>query len=180
MQSPSCVPPIAGRKRSHMFRFSKGAMSESSSRRMLFRRFACALLPLAAVVAYAQVDPGIRNGAPGAGQPFATGLSAGQLAFFNSNGIPEFTEVEAVADGLGPRFNLDSCAGCHAFPADRRIQPADEQSSSRARLDYGARQHSPCVPQHQWADSRGALHPQSRRDARWRRTRHLYDSWANG
>lgn len=100
-----------------MFRFSKGAISESNCRRMLFRRFACALLPLAPVVAYAQVDPGIRNGPPGAGQPFATGLSAGQLAFFNNNGIPEFSEVEAVADGLGPRFNLDSCAGCHTFPA---------------------------------------------------------------
>jgi CxxC motif-containing protein (DUF1111 family) len=27
-----------------------------------------------------------------------------------------FNEVDAVPEGLGPRFNLDSCAGCHAFP----------------------------------------------------------------
>src|SRR5207253_7469980 len=28
------------------------------------------------------VDPGIRGGPPGAGQPFATGLTSGQRAFF--------------------------------------------------------------------------------------------------
>ncbi len=61
-------------------------------------------------------DPGIRGGPPGAGQPI-TGLTVGELGFFTTNGVPTFTEVEAVANGLGPRFNLDSCAGCHAFPA---------------------------------------------------------------
>ena len=63
------------------------------------------------------VDPGIRGGPPGAGQPFATGLTTGQRAFFSDPGLTQFTQVEAVADGLGPRFNLDSCAGCHIFPA---------------------------------------------------------------
>jgi CxxC motif-containing protein (DUF1111 family) len=62
-------------------------------------------------------DPGIRGGPAGAGQPFATGLTANDLLFFNSVGVPAFVEVDAVANGLGPRFNLDSCAGCHAFPA---------------------------------------------------------------
>jgi CxxC motif-containing protein (DUF1111 family) len=62
-------------------------------------------------------DPGIRGGAPGAGQPFGSGLTAGDLAFFNNSAAPTFAEVETVASGLGPRFNLDSCAGCHAFPA---------------------------------------------------------------
>jgi CxxC motif-containing protein (DUF1111 family) len=28
-----------------------------------------------------------------------------------------FTEVDAVPNGLGPRFNLDSCSGCHAYPS---------------------------------------------------------------
>src|SRR5206468_4905723 len=32
-------------------------------------------------------------------------------------GVKEFNEIEQVEDGLGPRFNLDSCAGCHLFPA---------------------------------------------------------------
>lgn len=62
-------------------------------------------------------DPGIRSGSPGAGKPFATGLSIGDLAFFNISGAPTFDEIEAVSNGLGPRFNLDSCGGCHAYPA---------------------------------------------------------------
>ena len=60
-------------------------------------------------------DPGVRGGAAGAGGPIA-GLTAGQSAFFNA-GQQDFQEVEAVANGLGPRMNLDSCAGCHAQPA---------------------------------------------------------------
>jgi CxxC motif-containing protein (DUF1111 family) len=72
---------------------------------------------LVTVTGYAQTDPGVRGGSPGAGQPFATGLSAGALAFFKGAALQQFTEVEAVADGLGPRFNLDSCSGCHLFPA---------------------------------------------------------------
>jgi len=62
-------------------------------------------------------DPGIRGGPPGAGQPFAAGLTQGALNFFADPGVAQFTQVEQVADGLGPRFNLDSCAGCHVFPA---------------------------------------------------------------
>jgi len=61
-------------------------------------------------------DPGIRGGASGAGQPLA-GLSSGMLNYFLGEASPTFAEVEDVADGLGPRFNLDSCGGCHAFPA---------------------------------------------------------------
>ena len=65
---------------------------------------------------YAQVDPGIRGGPPGAGTPI-TGLTPGELDFFTNHGVPQFTQVEAVSDGLGPRFNLDSCSGCHIHPA---------------------------------------------------------------
>ena len=64
----------------------------------------------------AQTDPGIRGGPAGAGQAIA-GLTAGELDFFNNHGVPQFGQVEAVADGLGPRFNLDSCGGCHIHPA---------------------------------------------------------------
>ncbi len=62
-------------------------------------------------------DPGIRGGSPGAGKPFASGMTTGDLAFFNITAVTTFKEVEAVASGLGPRFNLNSCAGCHALPA---------------------------------------------------------------
>jgi CxxC motif-containing protein (DUF1111 family) len=69
-------------------------------------------------------DPGIRSGPAGAGKPFASGLSAGDLAFFNTTALATFSEVEAITNGLGPRFNLDSCAGCHAFPAIGGSSPA--------------------------------------------------------
>jgi len=60
-------------------------------------------------------DPGVRGGSPGAGGPIA-GLSTGQTAFFDA-GLEDFSEEEEVADGLGPRMNLDGCAGCHMQPA---------------------------------------------------------------
>jgi len=65
---------------------------------------------------FAQSDPGPRGGPAGAGGPI-TGLTAGEKDFFVNVATPTFNEVESVATGLGPRFNLDSCAGCHAQPA---------------------------------------------------------------
>jgi CxxC motif-containing protein (DUF1111 family) len=60
-------------------------------------------------------DPGVRGGEPGAGGPLQ-GLSNAELQFFNAS-KEVFQEVDAVPDGLGPRFNLDSCSGCHSQPA---------------------------------------------------------------
>jgi CxxC motif-containing protein (DUF1111 family) len=61
-------------------------------------------------------DPGVRGGPSGAGLPI-TGLTAGELDFFRRSAQPIFAEVDGVKNGLGPRFNLNSCAGCHAYPA---------------------------------------------------------------
>jgi CxxC motif-containing protein (DUF1111 family) len=50
------------------------------------------------------------------------GLSAAQRALFVES-LKEFNELDSVTGGangsagLGPRFNLDSCSGCHSFPA---------------------------------------------------------------
>jgi CxxC motif-containing protein (DUF1111 family) len=44
-------------------------------------------------------------------------LTSTNLDIFNKFGLPDFREEEGVAQGLGPRFNLDSCAGCHSQPA---------------------------------------------------------------
>jgi CxxC motif-containing protein (DUF1111 family) len=71
--------------------------------------------------ANAAQDPGVRAG-PGAGDP-VPGLTANQMTLF-LNGQKTFEEVDAVADGLGPRFNLDSCLGCHAFPTHGGSAPA--------------------------------------------------------
>jgi CxxC motif-containing protein (DUF1111 family) len=60
-------------------------------------------------------DPGVRGGDPGAGGPLQ-GLNDAELSFF-AGAKDVFGEVDAVPNGLGPRFNLDSCSGCHAHPS---------------------------------------------------------------
>lgn len=67
-------------------------------------------------------DPGVRGGNPGAGTPVA-GLNTGELAMFNSSRLT-FEEMDGTTEGLGPRFNLDSCAGCHKQPATGGSSPA--------------------------------------------------------
>ena len=52
---------------------------------------------------------------PGFGVPLP-GLTGDQLTAFNT-GKGRFQFVETKASGLGPIFNRDSCAACHAFPA---------------------------------------------------------------
>jgi CxxC motif-containing protein (DUF1111 family) len=60
-------------------------------------------------------DPGPRAGAAAAGKPL-DGLTGPQTSLFNA-GVDEFKTIDKVPDGLGPRMNLDSCAGCHAQPS---------------------------------------------------------------
>jgi len=60
-------------------------------------------------------DPGVRGGAPGAGGPIG-GLTLREGEFFVA-GKEDFEEAEEVDEGLGPRMNLDGCAGCHSQPA---------------------------------------------------------------
>lgn len=67
-----------------------------------------------AAVTHAQIDPGVRSGPSGAGAPLP-GLTANEIAFFDA-GRDDFAEAEGVGDGLGPRFNLDGCGGCHLQP----------------------------------------------------------------
>src|SRR5258708_7137826 len=71
-------------------------------------------------MALAQTDPGVQAGNRGTGAALASVLAndnPGILTFFN-DGLDRFQEVEAVAgNGLGPRFNSNSCSSCHAQPA---------------------------------------------------------------
>ncbi len=80
------------------------------------------------------VDPGVRPGAA-AGGPL-TGLTDNQLEYFNA-GQADFAEAESVADGLGPRMNLDSCGGCHAQPAIGGSSPAVNPQMAFAGLNGG-------------------------------------------
>lgn len=66
-------------------------------------------------------DPGVRTGPAGAGQMLSSLTSFEQGLFSNAREI--FQEIQSVQGtvpnteaGLGPRFNLDSCAGCHSHP----------------------------------------------------------------
>jgi CxxC motif-containing protein (DUF1111 family) len=83
-------------------------------------------------------DPGVRGGAPAAGGPIA-GLTSRELAFFSA-GLDEFTEVEVVGDGLGPRMNLDSCGGCHSQPATGGTSPSVNPQVLFASKDSGTDQ----------------------------------------
>ena len=89
-------------------------------------------------------DPGVRGGPAGAGGPLA-GLRPAEVAFFTSaRGV--FQEVDSVSgtiagedgNGLGPRFNLNSCSGCHAQPAVGGTSPAVNPQVAVATL-HGAR-----------------------------------------
>lgn len=94
----------------------------------------------------AQTDPGPRGGAAGAGAVIP-GLTIKEAKFFDS-GLDAFTEVASVTGsvpgtegGLGPRFNLDSCVGCHKHPAIGGSSPAGNPQvnpalSSAAQVNY--------------------------------------------
>jgi CxxC motif-containing protein (DUF1111 family) len=90
----------------------------------LLRRavWACLAATALAATAHAQVDPGVRGGAPGAGLPFGD-LTDNEHSFFEV-GLEDFEEAEFVGEGMGPRFNLDGCAGCHLQPAVGGTSPA--------------------------------------------------------
>jgi CxxC motif-containing protein (DUF1111 family) len=85
-----------------------------------------ALTLACAAILCAQTDPGPRQpqgqAPPPAGQAIR-GLGAADMqALLTGKGA--FSEVETVASGLGPRFNMDTCAGCHAYPATGGASPA--------------------------------------------------------
>jgi CxxC motif-containing protein (DUF1111 family) len=71
-------------------------------------------------LALAQTDPGVQSGNRGTGATIITSDPNGFLPFF-TDGQARFQEVESVSNGanngLGPRFNSNSCSSCHAQPA---------------------------------------------------------------
>jgi len=74
-------------------------------------------------MAFAQTDPGVQSGNRGTGATLIPqNDQTGFLAFFN-DGLNRFQDVESVSksptnnNGLGPRFNSNSCGSCHAQPA---------------------------------------------------------------
>jgi CxxC motif-containing protein (DUF1111 family) len=96
----------------------------------------------------AQHDPGPRGGDPGVGG-FFPGLSPDEQSFFNA-AVQDFMEVDSVSgsvsgeagSGLGPTFNGNSCAQCHAHPAIGGTSPSPNPQVGLATLD-GARNTVP-------------------------------------
>jgi CxxC motif-containing protein (DUF1111 family) len=78
----------------------------------------------------AQNDPGPRPGSPAAGGYYPT-LNSNEQALFNQ-ALEDFVETDSVSGkiagepgvGLGPTFNGNSCAQCHAQPAVGGSSPA--------------------------------------------------------
>jgi CxxC motif-containing protein (DUF1111 family) len=97
-------------------------------------RWALAAAAIAGIAGCAQpeqgpqpVDPGVRGGAAGGGSPL-NGLTADETAFF-TDGLAQFVEEQVVTggdnNGLGPRFNSNSCGSCHSQPAIGGTSPAN-------------------------------------------------------
>ncbi len=76
---------------------------------------------MAALASWAQKDPGPRAGAPGAGFPHPT-LNANERSLYGQAFL-RFVKPVSVSGtiekgkGLGPTFNGNSCAMCHAQPS---------------------------------------------------------------
>jgi CxxC motif-containing protein (DUF1111 family) len=90
-------------------------------------------------------DPGPRGGSTSIGA--IQQLTANEFAVFNA-GKAAFQEIDSVSgtltggSGLGPRFNLDSCSGCHAFPDIGGSSPQVNPQIALATR-YGARNTIP-------------------------------------
>src|SRR5712671_3679092 len=78
-------------------------------------------------------DRGVRGGDPGAGGAL-TGLNDVERQYFDV-AKEVFQEVDAGPDGLGPRFNLDSCSGCHSQPTIGGTSPATNPQVAVATFD---------------------------------------------
>jgi CxxC motif-containing protein (DUF1111 family) len=94
-------------------------------------------------------DPGVRKGQTGAGgvlQGIASGsmeqrvFAVGQEAFEEVGSVQG--TIKDTEAGLGPRFNLDSCAGCHAHPAVGGSSPFVNPQVELAKK-YGANNDIP-------------------------------------
>jgi CxxC motif-containing protein (DUF1111 family) len=87
-------------------------------------------------------DPGVRGGPAAAGSA-VQGLTPSQQSFFSA-GLVNFALIDSVTgsvpntgNGLGPRFNAESCAQCHAYPATGGSSPAINPQIAVA-IDQGA------------------------------------------
>ena len=80
-------------------------------------------------------DPGVQAGNRNTGAPLGSvSTTDGTLQFFQ-NGLSRFNATDSVSNsptannGLGPRFNSNSCVSCHGQPAPGGTGPAVNRNS---------------------------------------------------
>lgn len=88
-------------------------------------------------------DTGVRGGAPGAGTPLP-GLPADILALLNTASTA-FNQPVTVPFGLGPSFNMNSCGGCHSYPAVGGSSPQTNPQIAVANLAGAGNQIPPFI-----------------------------------
>ena len=102
-------------------------------------------LSLIVLQGFAQVDPGVRGGAAGAGAPLASVAANNPVTILNffNDAKDRFIEIDSVSGtvageggfGLGPRYNSRSCVACHAQPAVGGSAPATNPQVADATAD---------------------------------------------
>jgi CxxC motif-containing protein (DUF1111 family) len=122
-------PLVAGRATSLSLDWlpAKSTCGERSSKQVVFRSEKFIALATWAVLllggmALAQTDPGVQSGNRGTGAVLSSVNANSALLAFFTDGKARFQDVESVSNspsgnnGLGPRFNSNSCSSCHAQP----------------------------------------------------------------
>jgi CxxC motif-containing protein (DUF1111 family) len=121
-----------------------------SSPARLISLLPCALFAASqccALAGAAPTDPGVRTAPTDDGPPVPLqGLGQDELGFFE-DGMARFTTVEVVSgaesaqgNGLGPRFNSNSCVSCHAQPYVGGSSPAQNPLIAVATADGASNQ----------------------------------------
>jgi CxxC motif-containing protein (DUF1111 family) len=95
-----------------------------------------------ALAAAGPIDPGVRTAPTDNGPPVPLpGLRADELGFFD-DGLVRFNTIEVVSgaqpnqgNGLGPRYNSNSCGSCHSQPYVGGSSPAQNPLMSIATAD---------------------------------------------
>ncbi len=142
-RNPQAVPAASQSRSSRCKRFARPVLLAAMTFTTVLALQAAPGLPGGS----GATDPGVRGGSPGAGSPIA-GLTQNQLAFFSA-GQTNFLQIDSVAgsiqntgNGLGPRFNAESCAQCHAQPATGGTSPSVNPQVADA-TDQGASNRVP-------------------------------------
>jgi CxxC motif-containing protein (DUF1111 family) len=101
---------------------------------MKFLKFVSVSIIVAALLlagaAFAQTDPGVQAASRGTGATLILAADSPNFGTFFTDGQKRFQDVESVSNsptgnnGLGPRFNSNSCVSCHSQPAVGGTGPA--------------------------------------------------------